>query len=502
VQELSIDGGSEAQTFPSVAAGGGRVYVIWVDAGGGDTDIVMRVFNGISWGSITEVSQDSANEAQDEPDVSYGSGKVHVVWQEVQGTDKDIFHRSWDGTTFSAIQEISTDSGTEFQDVPSVAAEFGKIHTVWADRGDGDWDIVYRQFDGTSWIAPEEISGDVASENQWNPHVAVDNGVVHVVWEDQGDGDQDIFYRRGFEAPPVDNTPPDVQNVLLDGMPSQTYPLSSLPATISLTATVDDSARGNSVIGGANFTIGPGNWATSTLMMPDDFLDSSTEGFHYDVVPPATTGTWQYCVYGWDIIPNHNIIGQCATLTIIDDMAPLVTNVLIDGFATRTIQAGTPTVFLTGVLDGTSTGNSDIGGANYTSPQKNWANSTPMIPDDILDSPIEGFHATVDTSTLGFGSYEICVYGWDAVPNYNTNGACATLIVAVDTQPPLVTNVLINGQPSFTYGISSIPLLTLNATVDDSSTGSSIIGGANYTTGLATPEAGSSACMAGTSYPI
>jgi len=65
VQELSIDVGSEAQTFPCVAAGGGRVFVTWVDAGGGDTDIVMRVFNGISWGPITEVSQDSANEAQD-----------------------------------------------------------------------------------------------------------------------------------------------------------------------------------------------------------------------------------------------------------------------------------------------------------------------------------------------------------------------------------------------------------------------------------------------------
>jgi hypothetical protein len=484
VQELSADVGTEAQTFPCVAAGGGRVYVAWVDAGGGDTDIMMKVFNGVSWGAITEVSVDSTNEDQDEPDISYDSGKLHVVWQEVQGTDRDIFHRSWDGASFSSITEISIDSGTEFQDVPSVAAEFGKVHTVWADRGDGDWDIVYRQFDGSIWTAIQEVSGDAASENQWNPYVASDNGVVHVVWEDQGDGDQDIFYRRGFEAPPVDNTPPDVLNVLLDGMPSQTYPISSLPATVSLTATVDDSARGNSVIGGANFTIGPQNWPTSTMMTPDDFLDTPTEGFHYDVIPPITMGTWQYCVYGWDIVPNSNTIGSCATLTIIDDLAPLVTNVLIDGFAIRTIPAGTPSVFLTGTLDDSSTGNSNIIGANYTSPQKAWTNSSLMIPDDALDSPIEGFHATVDTSTLGFGSYEMCVYGWDIVPNYNTDGACATLNVAVDTQPPLVTNVLINGLSSFAYGISSTPILTLTATVDDSTTGDSNIGGANYTIGI------------------
>jgi hypothetical protein len=483
VQELSSDFGTEAQTFPCVATGGGRVYVAWVDAGGGDNDIMMKVHNGVSWGAITEVSQDSTNEAQDELDISYDSGKLHVVWQEVQGTDRDIFHRSWDGASFSSITEISIDSGTEFQDVPSVAAEFGKVHAVWADRGDGDWDIVYRQFDGSTWTAIQEVSVDTASENQWNPYVASDNGVVHVVWEDQGDGDQDIFYRRGFEAPPVDNTPPDVLNVLLDGMPSQTYPMSSLPATVSLTAIVDDSARGNSVIGGANFTIGPLNWPTSTMMLPDDFLDSPTEGFHFDVAPPTTMGTWQYCVYGWDIVPNGNTIGACATLTIIDDLAPLVTNVLIDGFPIRTIPAGTPSVFLTGTLDDSSTGDSNIVGANYTSPQKAWTNSSLMTPDDVLDSPIEGFHATIDSSTLGFGSYEICVYGWDVVPNYNTVGACATLNVAVDTQAPLVTNVQINGQPSYSFGISSIPALTLTATVDDSTAGDSIIGGANYTLG-------------------
>lgn len=481
IEEISIDSGIEFQTLPCVAVGGGRVYVVWTDAGGGDDDIVMRVREGLSWGVIREVSQDGTNEPQGEPDISYDAGRLHIVWQGIQGTDKDIFYRSWDGSSFSSIQEISIDSGVEFQDVPSVAAEFGKVHTVWADRGDGDWDIVYRQFDGSSWLPIEDVSIDGGTENQWNPYVATDNGVVHVVWEDQGDGDQDIFYRRGFGAPPVDNEPPDVIDVLIDGQPTQTYQSSTLPATVSLTATIDDSARGNSVIGGANFTIGPGNWATSTMMIPDDFLDSSTEGFHYDVTPPLGTGTWQYCVYGWDVAGNYNTVGSCATLTIIDDLPPLVTSILIDGFPTRTIPGGTPSVTLTATLDDSTTGGSNIGGANFTSPQKDWTNSTPLIEDDVLDSPVEGFHATIDTSTLGLGSYEICAYGWDVVPNYNTDGACANLNVAVDTQPPAVTSVLINGLASFSYGISSIPVLTLTATLDDSATGNSDIGGANYT---------------------
>jgi hypothetical protein len=484
VQEVNIDAGTEAQTLPAIAAGGGRAYVVWENAAGGaDKDILLRVFDGASWGTILEVSQDSSGEVQNVPDVAYDAGKVHVVWEEFRTTDRDIYYRSWDGSSFSSIQEISVDSGTEFQDMPAVAAEFGKVHTVWVDRGDGDWDIVYRQHDGSSWLAPQEISADTGSENQWYPDIAADGGVVHVVWEDQGDGDNDIFYRRGSEGIPIDTTPPDILDVFLNGSTMQTYPLSMLPPTLSLTATLDDSARGASVIGGANYTTGQDNWATSTPMTPDDFLDSIVEGFHATLASPTTAGTWDYCVYGWDVVPNYNITGLCATLTVDDDLPPIVTNVLLDGLSILTIPAGTPSATLTAIVDDSTTGGSIIAGANYTSPAQDWLNSSAMIQDDALDTETEGFHATIDTSQLGFGSYEICAYGWDVVPNYDTTGSCATLNVAVDTQPPIVTNVLINGMATATYGISSIPLLTLTATVDDSATGDSVIGGANYTIG-------------------
>lgn len=483
IQEISVDSGSEAQSLPSISAGGGRAFVVWEDAGGGDNDIMMRVFDGASWGSIMEVSQDSTSEIQNVPDVAYDVGKVHVVWEEFRTTDRDIYHRSWDGSSFSAIQEISVDSGTEFQDLPSIAAQFGKVHAVWADRGDGDWDIVYRQHDGSSWQAPQKISEDMGSENQWLPDVATDGGVVHVVWEDQGDGDNDIFYRRGYEGAPVDTTPPDILDVYLDGSAAQTYPISSLPPTMTLTATVDDSARGGSFIGGANYTIGPGNWGTSSPMTPDDFLNSPTEGFHATLATPSVAGSWQYCVYGWDIVPNYNTSGLCASLTIYDDLPPVVTSILIDGFSVRTVPAGTPSVTLTATVDDSTTGDSIIGGANYTSPSQNWLNVTSMIPDDILDAPVEGFHATIDTSSLGLGSYDVCAYGWDDVPNNDTAGACATLTVAGETKPPVVRDVLINGLPSVSYGLTSIPTLTLTAIVDDLTGGGSTIGGANYTIG-------------------
>jgi len=49
--------------------------------------------------------------------------------------------------------------------------------------------------------------------------------------------------------------------------------------------------------------------------------------------------------------------------------------------------------------------------------------------------------------------------------------------------PPEVSDVLINGASTQTYSLSSIPALTITATLDDSGIGNSDIGGANYTLG-------------------
>ncbi len=316
VTEVSTDSGTEAQTYPKIAAGGGKAYVVWVDDGGGDKDIMMRVFDGSIWSSEMEVSQDIANQEQDEPDVAYDGGTVHIVWQEFQIADRDILYRTWNGVSFSTIQEVSIDSGSEFQKVPAVAAQFGVVHFVWADRGDGDWDIVYRQYNGSAWLSPQEISADVGTENQYLPDISSDSGVIHVVWEDPGDGDYDIKYRKGNESPPEDIFPPEIQSVLLDGQKSL-YITEGTPS-VFLTATIDDSATGESLIQGANYTWGKGNWPTSTNMTADNVLNSPTEGFHATLdTSMLALGTYEIFVYGWDVVPNRNIIGAFATIVVV-----------------------------------------------------------------------------------------------------------------------------------------------------------------------------------------
>lgn len=315
VTQVNVDSGSEDQTYPRITAGGGNAYVVWVDWDGGDKDILMRIFDGSIWGSEMEVSEDSTGEEQDEPDVSYDGGVTHIVWMEFETTDRDIFYRNYNDVSFSTVTEISIDSGTEFQRVPAISAQLGIAHAVWSDKGDGDWDIVYRQRNGTTWETPQEISSDVASESQDKPDIASDNGVNHVVWEDLAGGDNDIFYVRGEDIS-EDLFPPEIQSVVLDGLSTIYIPQGT--STVTLTATVDDSARGGHDIGGANFTWGEKMWMSSTIMDAYNALDSPTEDFYYDLDTSSLgIGTYELFVYGWDELMNMNIVGAKATLIVI-----------------------------------------------------------------------------------------------------------------------------------------------------------------------------------------
>jgi hypothetical protein len=143
-------------------------------------------------------------------------------------------------------------------------------------------------------------------------------------------------------------------------------------------------------------------------------------------------------------------------------------------------------VEVTARLNDTLLGNSNITGANYTIGQANWPSSKPMNPiDGSFDTPVEevtNAPALIDTSLLGTGTYQICVYGSDE-ENNNLTGSCQTLIVTfiLETIEPMVLGFNINGQTELTVYMSSSSDLELQAYIDDTGRGESSIAGANYT---------------------
>jgi hypothetical protein len=327
-----------------------------------------------------------------------------------------------------------------------------------------------------NWQAPVSGSGSVTF---WAAGNAVNgNG------NNGGDG-WNLFSSTISQTPTSDTFPPEIRNVQLNGASSQTYSLSTIPV-LTLTAIIDDSVTGNSDIGGANFTQDPHNWGTAQTMTFQNPPTSPTEAFTATITPPVKAGSYVYYVYAWDSQPNNNITNkdENATLTIIDDVSPEITDVQIDGLSSKVVLSGAE-VTITAQIDDSQSGNSNIQGANFTIGSAQWTTATFLNTlDSTYDSPTEDVTRTINTTGWLSGTYDLYVYAQDDVPNYNTTSiAYATLIISSELVPPEISDVTIDGFSTKT--LMKGATVTLKAIVDDSNTGNSDIGGVNFTMGEA-----------------
>ncbi|MFQ6061154.1 MAG: hypothetical protein ACE5KV_07680, partial [Thermoplasmata archaeon] len=304
------------------------------------------------------------------------------------------------------------------------------------------------------------------------PMLAVD-GAFDETWEDVGvevpvptsAGTFDYFVHAWDDAPNYNDSAPSVQitviddvdpvvaGVLLNGQPTISVMQGTL---VTVEATIDDTGgRGDTAIQGANYTI-DGDWAGSTpLDASDGVYDSPVE----DVVSSAANsidttgwadGDYLVCVYGWDDVLNYNTTGECTVLNIssVDDKPPYVLNVLINNSASYTVLAG-EVVNLTAVIDDTPAMGSSILGANYTVNMM-WPGIDMFPTDGAFDTPTEDVNITIDTTGWAIATYQICVHGWDDVPNYNYSfTACAQLTVQAppDTLRPTISNLRAEPDP-------------------------------------------------------
>ncbi len=257
--------------------------------------------------------------------------------------------------------------------------------------------------------------------------------------------------------------PPEIYDVFINGVAVESWDYDALPPDFFLTAVIDDSVTGTSIIQEANYTIGPSNWPGIKMFPLDMVYNDVVEDVQQIVTTPTQPGTYEYCVYGWDVSLNYNWTGSCATLNIVDPHAPDVMNVLVNGSVSTTVVVGTP-VTLEATADDSGTGNSVILSANYTDGLANWASSTPMLATDgTFDSSIEDVDVLIDTSTWTLGLHTICVYAEDEWGNADIAAAhCVDMdVIALGPIPPLMMDGQLTGA-----GLADV-LVTWQASGDD-----------------------------------
>ncbi len=192
----------------------GNVHVVWVEQRGSQRRImVSHLSPGSSAWSTPEMVEDPApvTAQQAFPDLAAdGDGNLIVVWEDARNaaTAPDIYYSirvMTPGSPWAPPQRVNDDSGPHAQHTPRIAA-WQNVVAVWEDQRNGDPDIfmAWLQPDGSGWESNQRVNTDSAGAPQAQPAIAMDpNGNTVLTWTDARDAatapDVYVCYRYRHE---------------------------------------------------------------------------------------------------------------------------------------------------------------------------------------------------------------------------------------------------------------------------------------------------------------
>jgi len=186
------------QKTPAIGIdGNGKVYIAWEDNSKGNEDKDIWAATSVDDNWMTPVLIASAANNQTEPFVSIDmyNNTAYIIWTDARGTNTDIFASKYINSSWSENALVDTSS---FQLSAVGLTSNGKIHLLWVDDNNGSDDIFYG-IDGSNLPIDDGISiVDEPGTFQSFPSIAANGTKVFACWQDSrnvsGNADTDIYY--------------------------------------------------------------------------------------------------------------------------------------------------------------------------------------------------------------------------------------------------------------------------------------------------------------------
>jgi hypothetical protein len=185
----------------SVSASGLLVHVLWLDSRNAYQNVFYNrsTDGGLNWGTDTQLTNNDSTRLANNPSVAVSGSNVHVIWME---SPRETFayemyykHSTDGGITWGAGTQLTTNysSATLFSTL-SVSGQ--DVHVVWDDNRDGNYEIYYKHSTdgGISWGTDIRLTDNPSASVY--PFVSASGSGVHVLWTDNRDGNYEIYYKR------------------------------------------------------------------------------------------------------------------------------------------------------------------------------------------------------------------------------------------------------------------------------------------------------------------
>jgi hypothetical protein len=198
--DIRLTNNTAASNYPSVSVSGSVVHVVWADFRDGNDEIYYKRSTdaGVSWGVDTRLTNNTAN--SEYPSVTVSGSVVHVVWYDERDGNPEIYYKRSTDAGVSWGTDTRLTNNTAFSVSPSVSVSGSVVHVVWRDIRDGNWEIYYKRSTdaGVSWESDTRLTNNTANSDL--PSVTVSGSGVHVVWVDFRAGNSEIYYKRSIDA--------------------------------------------------------------------------------------------------------------------------------------------------------------------------------------------------------------------------------------------------------------------------------------------------------------
>ena len=175
--------------------GTSNVHTVWYDERFGDSEIMYKrsTDNGATWEAVVRLTNNTG--ASDLPSIAAFGSNVHVVWRDTRDFNYEIYYKNSTnhGATWSGDIRLTTNSASSIY--PSISLRLNVIQVVWEDDRDGNKEIYFKRStdNGITWDPVVRLTNN--SGVSMSPSITTDSGEnTHIVWQDNRDGNDEIYY--------------------------------------------------------------------------------------------------------------------------------------------------------------------------------------------------------------------------------------------------------------------------------------------------------------------